>query len=408
MHLNNVHQGNRLFKRAKFGYESFIIKHYGGDLVEYDARGMVSGNMSTASFGDLAGLFEQEVSPVLALLQPLADALALRESYEETELNQRVELQTLSQQRRREIASLAEVVEGTELSFVHCIVPCAESSPGVWSGAQVLSQIKYAGMTQLCQIRNSLFSRPYSRAEVVARFSSCARDIAARSELQAEDLLCTLLGRDSENRLWVKAAAEEPQNRVFFLSVKASTVLERTRARLREDAAVAIQYALMQFLEKVAAVAVLQRFAYKYIINPSFERRASLRVLNAFRMFRVRNDFVIVRRACVRIQSVARLYLSRRYDIRVTTAVTRVQRVWRGSLLRKRKRQVLFWKNLSGGSAFPEVQNSGAVARTSIVVVPRSSHPAIGRHQKHKRELVLTAWPKPHLLVINPMPSKFG
>jgi len=396
-HLNTVHEGNKDFKRATFGYGSFKVKHYGGDFLEYDARGMVMINAQTISFGTQFGdLFAASSSPVLALLGKVARARSSRESYEEVKLNQHIEVQTLSQQRRRSIAQLSESVEGSTMWFVRCVLPRADAKSKSWHGAQVANQLKYLGVRQLCSTRNSQFPVRYSPKDVQTKYASLARRVGLVSEtskLDPRDILQALLGEDSENVLW----CSHKSTKMLYLKRNAYRVIQRTRWRLREHSTIIIQHECMKLLERIEHARTIQRFVYRVIIDPAIVRRAALNILNAFRMFHVKSDFAVIKLATVKIQSIVRRFLIQWSDLRIHASVTTIQRVWRGQIIRQRVK-------LSGVPRYSCVDyfpfKTNVVVRSHLVIQTNSDQ-ALGKASKRRRFLIFTSGTRPLVTLVD-------
>ena len=129
----------------------FVIEHYAGP-VAYNVVGFLQKNKDALP-EDVRGVLARSTLPLLAQLmaaEPSGDAGA---SPRKARGGRGAKKATLGSQFKIQLQSLMTTLNKTEPHFIRCVKPNAEKVGDKFTSEMVLSQLRYAGLLEVCRIR---------------------------------------------------------------------------------------------------------------------------------------------------------------------------------------------------------------------------------------------------------------
>ncbi len=169
--FGNVSKPHPFFARPRFGGESFIVKHFAGD-VTYSVDGFVKKN-NDALHADLRAMLHRCEAPIISRLRLRGDAAleeqdgpadpeAAAEAAEAKSASDRPNrltgTMTVGKQVRIEMKTLSTIIHSASPHFVRCIKPNATMSPApAFDKPLVLQQLRHLGCLETCRIRRQGF-----------------------------------------------------------------------------------------------------------------------------------------------------------------------------------------------------------------------------------------------------------
>jgi myosin heavy subunit len=150
----------KLLKKKPALKDAFVFRHYAGP-VDYDTRGFIEKCRDTLPVALMAvGLGSSH--ELLKKLFKQAEAEAGKKK-------------TLGTQFKDQLAQLMGALTATQPHFVRCIKPNAEKVGNLFQAPMVLSQLRYAGLLEVCRIRKQGYPIRRTFKEFVQAYSPLAQ-----------------------------------------------------------------------------------------------------------------------------------------------------------------------------------------------------------------------------------------
>eukprot|EP00516_Mucochytrium_quahogii_P004899 CAMPEP_0203750560 /NCGR_PEP_ID=MMETSP0098-20131031/4778_1 /ASSEMBLY_ACC=CAM_ASM_000208 /TAXON_ID=96639 /ORGANISM=" , Strain NY0313808BC1" /LENGTH=1960 /DNA_ID=CAMNT_0050639919 /DNA_START=298 /DNA_END=6177 /DNA_ORIENTATION=+ len=161
-----LQKSNNVVKRASVkamdSDKSFVIVHYAGDVI-YNVTGFLDKNKDLLH-EDLHGCVQISKNAVLAkLFEP--EAVNVEDNRRSRSSASRSKnRKTLGHKFKDQLQTLMETLNATNPHFIRCVKPNAEKVGDLFTSPMVLSQLRYAGLLQVCRIRQLGYPvrQPYS------------------------------------------------------------------------------------------------------------------------------------------------------------------------------------------------------------------------------------------------------
>jgi len=153
------------FSKPRFGEESFVVKHFAGD-VEYSIENFIEKNndslnqqlldlMKGSSVGFVQTVFtlEDEEDRGRSDSGAASGAGAGARSRAGTTMTKMAATRTVSSIFRRQLDNLMATLTATDPSYIKCIKPNGVKMPGGFSNGMVVEQLRYSGVLEVVRIR---------------------------------------------------------------------------------------------------------------------------------------------------------------------------------------------------------------------------------------------------------------
>ena len=137
----------------------FVVNHYAGD-VTYESTSFLEKNKDTLN-KDLIELLEGSGNSFLAALFP-------------REAEAKTRKVSLGGQFRNQLNDLMKTLNSTEPHYIRCVKPNPDKAAGDFRGTMVLEQLRYAGVFEAVQIRQSGYPFRYTHEDFVKRYGFMA------------------------------------------------------------------------------------------------------------------------------------------------------------------------------------------------------------------------------------------
>ncbi|KAI8612433.1 P-loop containing nucleoside triphosphate hydrolase protein [Chytriomyces sp. MP71] len=259
--------GQKYYSKAKFGNETFSVKHYAVD-VSYTAANFIDKNKDSVSeelrgvLGNSTNAFFKDVflgtsEPSEGEYQPLGKSVARRGTTKGKP--------SLGSMFKASLESLMETIRATEGHYIRCIKPNMAKAAFGFEGPAVLGQLKACGVLETIKISNEGFPSKLSYEEFVEGYHV----------LVSSDFWNSRDKRDVCNRI-VTRLIDDPakyqfgKTKIFFKSGQIAFFDARRRDRVIYLMNFG-QKNIKRFLQRIkykrtlAAIAVLQTAAQTFI-----------------------------------------------------------------------------------------------------------------------------------------------
>ena len=155
--LDQTHKGKHpRYAPGKFGNESFIIKHYAGDVAYAVTKDMIDRNNDALHFElrELINCKENNGdSPLSAVRIPDEDTSETRAAARRGSSRAMKNLNTVSLVFRQQMSRLVSLIDSTSPHFIRCVKPNANKRAKDWDEPLVEHQLKYLGVMETVRIR---------------------------------------------------------------------------------------------------------------------------------------------------------------------------------------------------------------------------------------------------------------
>ena len=142
-HHFNLHVN---YAKPRFGQESFVVKHFAGD-VEYYIENFITKNNDTLQ-NDLAMQFS------LSKEKFIQDVLQVSTTKDTNKIASTV---SVSLKFRNQLDDLMNFLRSTKAFYIKCIKPNGEKKAGVFNAPMVITQLRYSGVLEIVRIRREGF-----------------------------------------------------------------------------------------------------------------------------------------------------------------------------------------------------------------------------------------------------------
>jgi hypothetical protein len=237
--IHKEHGGNRhpnYFQPLKSRTE-FVINHYAGD-VTYESTTFLEKNKDTLN-KDLIELLEGSANKFLVSLFP-------------REAEAKTRKVSLGGQFRNQLNDLMKTLNTTEPHYIRCVKPNPDKAAGDFRGTMVLEQLRYAGVFEAVQIRQSGYPFRYTHEDFVKRYGFMApshKSIKGNVKGQCKAVLTELSGDF--------ASCQIGNTRVLYRAPE-----HRTLELLRNVAVEKVTIELQSWYRKIQVKRLVKRLLY--------------------------------------------------------------------------------------------------------------------------------------------------
>jgi len=314
--FNSTHDGKHPnYAKPRFGDESFVVKHFAGDVEYLTANFIEKNNDSlTEELLDLTKFSKNAL---------LADIMSDKEMEEGDEFDQLPDaprdsigprgsimgqrrstgrggrgmaaLNTVSFVFRSQLEKLAEALRATTPHYIKCIKPNSVKAPGGFSNQLVIDQLRYSGVLEVVRIRREGFPTRVSYPDFHKKYEILLRGSAAKpadAATEEESRAATLM-------ICEKALA------------KTSYQLGKTCLFLRDMMLQELAQAVKDFYASKATI-ITSKLRARIAVKKYKKAKASASQLEAFaRMLRKKKQFRQEKELMIKIQAHMRGKLER-------------------------------------------------------------------------------------------------
>ena len=153
--------------RAKDSDKSFIFKHYAGPVC-YDVTGFMEKSKDTLH-DDIVGVMRIAEDPLMKELFP-PPAPAAPSAGRRRGGGKPSSKKTLGTQFKEQLNELMKILNTTTPHFIRCFKPNAEKRGGIFTADMMMQQLQYAGLLEVCRIRQVGFPIRYDFDHFFQRF----------------------------------------------------------------------------------------------------------------------------------------------------------------------------------------------------------------------------------------------
>ncbi|CAM9121267.1 unnamed protein product, partial [Ectocarpus fasciculatus] len=147
------YQKHPAYDKPRFGADTFIVKHFAGD-VSYIIEGFLNKNNDSLQ-DDLLELMKSSHNAFLLNVPPAGAAAAgpPKPAASAAGGKKMASAMTVSFQFRHQLDSLVSTLRATKPHYVKCLKPNTEKSPDDFDPALVMEQLRYSGILEVVRIR---------------------------------------------------------------------------------------------------------------------------------------------------------------------------------------------------------------------------------------------------------------
>ncbi|GBG28549.1 Myosin-1 [Hondaea fermentalgiana] len=254
--------------KAKNGRTSFAVQHYAGEVI-YDVSGFLE-KSKDALHADLQGCMALSSKSLLQSVFDIYDeaatatspmnasssshmSIASSASYaSSSRSSSKARRKTLGSKFKDQLSFLLASINATEPHFVRCIKPNAEKQGDLFTSPMVLAQLRYAGLLEVCRIRQQGFPVRIATSEFVHRYAALFPGSTSHQDTKA---LCSQLAARPE-LFGPETPCSEDDWRVgkskVFMRAHLHAQLEAQREKAVFAHAVGIQAAARGFLARLS------------------------------------------------------------------------------------------------------------------------------------------------------------
>jgi myosin-5 len=316
---------NKVFKKARFGHEKFIVSHYALD-VTYEVHGFLEKNRDTVSDAQNEILKNTKNAFFKEIIIPST----LTPVYEKRKsLPSRNKKPTLGHIFKESLDGLMSTINNTNAHYIRCIKPNEMKTAWKFDNLMVLSQLRACGVLETIQISLVGFPSKYSYEEFVSRFSILLssedqlklKETERKSESDTKKLSIKLLNQNIQDHTLFQLG----KTKLFFRAGVLGQ-LEITKSNKINSVVITLQKNLRCYLGRQRWLLARQSL----VLLQSSIRGALLR-------FKINKDL----NAIVCIQSLTRGYFTRKSVKEVKKCAITIQAVVRGNIARQKFHEVV-------------------------------------------------------------------
>ena len=225
-------------KSCKDYMSCFGVLHYAGPVF-YDCTNFLDKNKDTLP-ADLLSALRHSESPFVQALFPMPaqteDTRKLRRTR-----GSRSNKKTLGTQFKEQLASLMDTLNATSPHFIRCMKPNSAKVGGAFYAQEMLNQLRYTGLLEVCRIRKLGFPARFTFEQFYKRFK-CIEPAAAGID--------ALLAAMQERGTLADGAFAKGSTKVFFKTYAAAAV-EGEREQAIERVVLSVQKRVRGWLYRV-------------------------------------------------------------------------------------------------------------------------------------------------------------
>ncbi|KAD3338354.1 hypothetical protein E3N88_33875 [Mikania micrantha] len=351
--LYQTFKTHKRFIKPKLARSDFIIAHYAGEVVHYQADQFLDKNKDylVPEHQDL--LSTSKCSFVAGLFPPLREDVTKSSKF--SSIGSRFKLQ---------LQQLMETLNSTQPHYIRCVKPNNLLKPAVFENVNIIHQLRCGGVLEAIRISCAGYPTNKSFTDFVNRFGL----------LDPEVLRANQDRKDACRKILNKAGIQGYQigKTKVFLRAGHMAALDAQRAERLNSAIIVIQRMTRSFIIRkrflaMANLAVaLQTLCRGKLASKIFDDRrkkiVSTKIQTNFRRYTLRTSYIRLRHAVVLIQSGLRA-MAARYELvlkRRHSAATRLEAKWRGH------RDYTQYKKLTKATIATQCGWRGKVARREL------------------------------------------
>lgn len=169
--LHKRHEKTPHYQKAVKAPNSFIIKHYAGD-VEYECFGFLDKNRDTLS-EDLIHLVNNSRFQFIRVI--------IGKSFDDSKSRKT----SLGFQFSQQLSDLMKTLNQTQAHYIRCIKPNVDKEPSQFNSSMVMEQLTNSGVFEAVEIRKSGFPFRYSYEKFISRYKPIDPFLKIKSHKEA-------------------------------------------------------------------------------------------------------------------------------------------------------------------------------------------------------------------------------
>ncbi|GAV27083.1 hypothetical protein PMKS-000544 [Pichia membranifaciens] len=354
---------NKVFKKARFGTEKFIVSHYALD-VTYEVDGFLEKNRDTVSDAqnEVLRLSTNDfLKDVISSIEKSRESPEKSSTKERMRFGSRNKKPTLGYLFKNSLNDLMTTINSTNSHYIRCIKPNETKEPWEFDNLMVLSQLRACGVLETIQISLVGFPSKHTYEEFLQRFVVL---------LPAED-------ETKFKRGEIKSEAEmkKMSTKILRKLICDQSLFQTGKTKLFFRAGVLGQLEIAKTNRIKGAATILQKNIRRYLVrNTWLEAQASMINLQSIvRGSLIRTWLKNQRQSCLVIQSLLRGYQARKQVRSVILSTVMIQSQGRGMIARNQYRELIRIRD----EARKKMEEKALEAKEAEIL-----------NEKHQRELI--------------------
>lgn len=355
------------YAKPRYGGDSFIIKHFAGD-VEYSIEGfiiknndslqddimevlMTSTNDFIKNISEIAPNPEKPgyLSETVGGIQTVKKSTSTVGSSTSSGNKKMASSSTVSSMFRAQLDELMATLRSTHPHYIKCIKPNSKKTPHIFEAQLVMQQLRYSGALEVVRIRREGFPQRCNFQEFFSPFQLLSHEKKyrmnsmrrkSRESMQREVLVKRITERKSMRQIQEQSSEEttnvdDEECKRDEETLEALTSSENEWKGRASDLALTFlppeeyQVGHAKLFLREGAMRMLQLTMRKFLDGSAASIQALCRMKSTYRRFeRTRNQIILV-------QSLIRGFFARKYFRRALQAVRTIQWLAVGKRLRK-------------------------------------------------------------------------
>ena len=305
---------NKVFKKARFGNEKFIVSHYALD-VNYEVEGFLEKNRDSVS--DVQNLILKSTKN--DFFKKIQEESEIKSPPQEIKkgFQNRNRKPTLGHIFKQSLNNLMKTINSTDAHYIRCIKPNEEKKPWQFDNTMVLSQLRACGVLETIRISLVGFPSKYTYEDFLQRFhvllNSEDLNEYQKTEPNNHEELKKLSSKLLVNLIDDKSSFQMGISKIFFKSGVLGK-LEIEKSSKIHDAVVTIQknfrtyIARKRYLEAKESAIQLQSVLRGLIVRQNMKNmfESAIIIQSLIRGVTARKLFTNIRKSIIDIQSYGR------------------------------------------------------------------------------------------------------
>lgn len=307
---------SKVFKKARFGDERFIVSHYALD-VPYTIEGFLEKNRDAVSEAQTEVLKSSSN-------QFLLDILNVNVTPKSPTSARRAKKPTLGSIFKSSLSNLMSTINSTDVHYIRCIKPNETKTAWEFENLMVLSQLRACGVLETIKISMVGFQSKSTYNEFLKRFLILLPDTLKRLKIKtnkAESI--------AEEKVFTKE--------ILDLYINKSELYQMGKTKIFFKAGVLSELEILKTKKVRESTIILQKYLRGYHTRLQYTKLkiATLAIQTSIRGLLARMEFARKEKSILLIQSFFRGALSRAHQKQSITLLNDLKYIHKGSLVRK-------------------------------------------------------------------------
>lgn len=234
--------------KARNSRTSFAVNHYAGSVI-YDVSGFLEKNKDALHTDLQECMALSKNTLVKSFFDQFDNGTTM--SMTSSRASSKAKRKTLGSKFKDQLGFLVTTLNATQPHFVRCIKPNAEKQGDIFTSPMVLAQLRYAGLLEVCRIRQQGFPVRIADEDFVHRYGAILSTSAAPNAKAVCDGLLKHNGLFDEEAKYSVDDWRIGRTKVF-LRTHLHARLEHFREKALFSKAVCIQALVRRFLQRLA------------------------------------------------------------------------------------------------------------------------------------------------------------